>query len=52
MKCWCCPARAGYIWTFKVSGNRVRLCDHCCAGWRANAAAEPDLGASRIQSLA
>lgn len=39
---------AVYRWTFALSGNQVLLCESCCAEWRANAAAEPSLAASRI----
>jgi len=34
-----------------MSGNRVPLCVECCAEFRANAQAEPSLGASRIQQI-
>ena len=62
ISCWGCPCPecdtrlpprrpAAYWWTFALSGNRVALCTECCAAFRANAEAEPSLGASRIQQI-
>jgi hypothetical protein len=59
--CWCCCytirdgsrviSRARYEWTFELSGNVTRLCEECCAAWRANAEADPSLAPSRIREL-
>ena len=54
--CWCacgerCAVTAAYIWVSAKSGNRIRLCDPCCADWRVRAETEPDLAASRIHTL-
>jgi hypothetical protein len=43
---------AVYHWISVWSGNEVDLCESCCAHWRANAVADPTLGASRITLLA
>ena len=54
--CYSCPTGkpkrpATYLWTSAVSGNTMPLCTVCCACWRANAQAEPDLRPSRIRTL-
>ena len=55
VNCWSCPRKppnlAAYMWTASPSGNEIPLCAECCAAWRVNAVAEPDLGPARIRSL-
>ncbi len=43
------PAR--YVWKAQISGNEVPLCEDCCAKWRVNARAEPDLEPVWIRTL-
>jgi hypothetical protein len=38
-----------YRWTCALSGNEIELCERCCAEWRANGVAYPDLAPSRIE---
>jgi len=63
VNCECCSSRwatgvpptgnqARYRWVFANSGNVVRLCERCCAEWRANAVETPELGPSRITQIA
>lgn len=59
-RCGCCSrtwrdgqavrSPAAYIWTFSHGGTEY-LCESCCAYWRQNAAADPELLPARVTTL-